>query len=175
MRWGFTSASFPFPSFLPSKVWHISTQWLLDFLLCRELGWTISPSALTWPASLQQADSMLLRVDYAVTCETFLVRLSQQLLDMLAVNTDHFMLGGGRNLWFHVYVSHSDLLFCSVLFVLSSSSTPPAWEPNTSPPTNLVQMLAVCIKMKKQKQKNKTHTCSQTKQCANCCAPVLSS
>lgn len=122
--------------------------------------------------------TMLLRVDYAETCKTFLVRLSQQLLDMLAVNTDHFMLGGGHNLWFHVYISHSDLLFCSVcfvFFVLSSSSTPPAWEPNTSPPTNLVQMLAVCIKMKKQKQKNKTHMCSQTKQCANCCAPVLSS
>lgn len=60
---------------------------------------------------------MLLRLDHAVACEAFLVRPSQQqLLDMFAVNPDHFMLGGGRNLWFRVYISHSDLPFCSVCF-----------------------------------------------------------
>lgn len=51
---------------------------------------------------------MLLRVDYTVTCETFLIKLSQQLLDTLAVNPDCVMMGGGRNLWFLVCISHSD-------------------------------------------------------------------
>lgn len=117
-----------------------------------------SPAHLHWPG---QHPCSRLAECYSAWTMQWLVKLS--LWDwassslMLALNTHHVVLRSGRNLWFRRGISHSDLTFCLfVLFfclVFSFSSTPPAWEPNTSPPTNLVQMLAVCIKMKKQKQK----------------------
>lgn len=115
-----------------------------------------------------------------------------------AANTAYVVLGSDCNLLFCSNIIHSDfsvLFLC--LFVVFLSRFPPvhlqheSQIPRHQPTSSRCWQCALRCKSKKEKAKEKekqqhdknqqkttatkTHMCSQTKQRANCCAPVLSS
>lgn len=128
--------------------------------------------------------------------ETFLVKPSQQLLDMQQMLP--------VLCWEVIAICCSILIFiltslfcCFCLFVVFLSCFPPvhlqheSQIPRHQPTSSRCWQCALRWESKKEKENQKekqqhnknqqkttatkTHMCSQTKQCANCCAPVLSS